>query len=112
MSKNENETKSCLANALGASRVVSIAGTPSGGPIDLLQLRAEIRKRLRSSGGRPTDPGWSVQRLVPFRGERWSQLEELAGRLSTEERRVSAGQLAALLIERALDGISQHEPRG
>jgi hypothetical protein len=68
-----------------------------------LELRAHVARRLKSTGGRPTDPEWNVQRLVPFRDERWRQLEELAKHLSTDERSVSPGQLAAILIERALE---------
>ena len=97
--------RSHVAKALGASRVVAIPGLPSGGPLDLLQLRADISRRLRSSGGRPTDPAWKVQRLIPFREDKWRELEELAQGLSTADRKVSAGQLAAILIERALDGL-------
>jgi hypothetical protein len=73
--------------------------------MDLLQLRAEVARRLRSTGGRPTDPEWNVQRLIPFRDDRWRQLEELAKALSTHERRVGPGQVAAILIERALESI-------
>ncbi|MBI5480326.1 MAG: hypothetical protein HY906_15795 [Deltaproteobacteria bacterium] len=94
-----------MAEALGASRAVPLPGLPSGGPLDLLQLRAEVVGRLRSTGGRPTDPEWDVQRLVPFREERWRQLVELARELSSADRRVSAGQLAAILIERAMNSV-------
>ena len=105
MRRTDNNDAVDVRRALGASRVIAIPGLPSSGPLDLLQLRAEVGERLRSSGGRPTDPNWSVQRLVPFREERWHQLEELAEQLSSSGRRVSAGQLAAILIERALDSI-------
>ena len=96
-----------VAQSLGASRVISLPGLPSGGPLDLLQLRANMARRLRSSGGRPTDPGWKVQRLVPFGEARWRQLEKLAEELSSAERKISPGQLAAILIERALDTIGE-----
>jgi hypothetical protein len=49
---------------------VDLPGLPSAGPLDLLQLRAEVAARLKSSGGRPTDPNWDVQRLVPFQSKR------------------------------------------
>lgn len=74
---------------------------------DLLQLRAEVATRLRSSGGRPTDPSWTVQRLVPFGEDRWKQLEKLAKNLSFGGRNVSPGQLAAILLERALNQIGE-----
>ena len=105
--KDDQEFSTRVGQMLGATRVVSVPGLPSGGPIDLLHLRADVARRLKSTGGRPTDPAWNVQRLVPFRDDRWRQLEELADRISTEERRVSPAQLAAILIERALDGIEE-----
>jgi hypothetical protein len=105
MGKRSEELKSRVASALGANRVVPLPGLPSGGPLDLLQLRAEVARRLRSTGGRPTDPDWNVQRLVPFRGDSWKRLEQLAERLSRDGRSVSPGQIAALLIEHAIEGI-------
>src|SRR5262245_42724027 len=78
-----------LVKALGAKHIVPMPNLPGGGPLDLLALRAHVAGRLRSSGGRPTDPDWNVQRLVPFRQERWRQLEDLATRLSSDERKVA-----------------------
>ena len=94
-----------VAKALGAKRIVPVPNLPSGGPLDLLALRTHVASRLRSSGGRPTDPDWNVQRLVPFRKERWRQLEDLAIRLSSNKRKVSPAQVAAMLIERALQSV-------
>jgi len=94
-----------LAKALGAKRVVPVPNLPSGGPLDLLALRAHVASRLRSAGGRPTDPDWKLQRLVPFRKDRWHELEELASRLSSDQRKVSPAQVAAMLIEHALQDV-------
>jgi hypothetical protein len=105
----KKDLASQVAQSLGASRVITLPNLPSGGPLDLLQLRADMARRLRSTGGRPTDPGWKVQRLVPFGEDRWRQLEELAEDLSSSERKVSPGQLAAILIERALDAITNFD---
>lgn len=98
-------TEKRLAKALGAKRVIPIADLPSGGPLDLLALRAQVASRIRSTGGRPTDPAWNMQRLVPFRKERWRQLVDLATRLSSDQRKVSPAQVAAMLIERALQQV-------
>lgn len=100
-----NATPSPLATGLGASRTVSL--TPGGGqgPLGLLGLHAEVTARLRSSGGRPTDPTWTVRRVVPFRPEGWSELEVFAARLSAAGRTVSPAQLAAILIERGLEEL-------
>ncbi len=103
--RSEKDLLVRIGQSLGASLVVSLPNLPSSGPLDLMQLRAEVAQRLKSSGGRPTDPTWNVQRLVPFQEERWRQLEELAEQLSSAGRRVSPGQLAAMLIERVLNEI-------
>jgi hypothetical protein len=94
-----------IANALRANRVVALERLPSQGPLDLLELRAEVQRRLRSTGGRPTDPDWDIRRLVPFRREGWQELERLARICEQEGRRVSPSQLAALLIERGLEAL-------
>ena len=106
MRRNEKDLTASVGHALGASRVVALPGLPSSGPLDLLQLRAEVTHRLRSSGGHPTDPEWTVQRLVPFREAGWRQLVKLADRMSSRERKVSPGQLAGILIDRALKDLS------
>ncbi|MBI5515220.1 MAG: hypothetical protein HY909_15695 [Deltaproteobacteria bacterium] len=95
-----------VSAALGSSRVVPVRGTPSRGPLDLLALRAEVERRLRSSGGRPTDPDWTMSRIVRFQPARWEDLEQLAGTLSQEGRSVSPSQLAAMLVERGLAELS------
>jgi hypothetical protein len=105
MRKNEKRLDASVAKALGASRVVALPDLPSRGPLDLLQLRAHVAGRLRSSGGRPTDPEWTVQRLIPFREARWRQLVRLAEEMSSSDRKVSPGQLAGILIDRALNDI-------
>ena len=74
----------------------------SRGPLDLMALREEVQGRLRSTGGRPSDPNWDFTRQVPFTAELWKVLENVAESISTKHRKVSAGQLAAMLIERAV----------
>lgn len=103
MAKREGKTSEGIAAALGASRTFHVTGgTLSQGPLGLAQLRAEVSERLRSSGGRPTDPDWTVRRVVPFREAGWAELQEFAARLTAQGRSVSPAQLAALLIERGL----------
>lgn len=96
-----------IAKALGADHVVALEGLPSQGPLDLLGLRAEVERRLRSTGGRPTDPDWNLRRLVPFRKEGWHELERLARKCERAGQRVSPSQLAALLIERGLESLKK-----
>lgn len=96
-------TEDRIAGEPGAERIIPLERLPSQGPLDLLELRTEIRRRLRSTGGRPTDPDWDVRRLVPFRREGWQELERLAKVCEQEGQHVSPSQLAALLIERGLE---------
>lgn len=96
-----------VAKALGAGRVLSLERLPSQGPLDLLELRTEVQRRLRSTGGRPTDPDWDIRRLVPFRRESWQELEHYARECEREGQRVSPSQLAALLIERGLQSLKK-----
>ena len=71
--------------------------------MSFLGLSQGFLSRLVSGGGRPTDPSWTVRRLVPFSSETWSRLTAEARRLSTSSRRMTPAQLAAILIERHLE---------
>lgn len=90
-----------IAEALGASVVIPL-GRRSLGPLGMLAIAPMLTDRLVSSGGRPTDPSWTVRRLVPFRAETWNRLTAEANRMSTPSRRMTPAQLAAILIERHL----------
>lgn len=105
MAKQTDGNEDRIRQALGARRVVAINRLPSQGPLDLLQLRAELGRRLRSSGGRPSDPEWTVRRLIPFKPEEWQELERLAEQCGQEGQRLSPSQLAAVLIERGLEEL-------
>ena len=98
-------TEEEIAGALGASRAVPLERLPAQGPLELLSLGREVCQRLRSGGGRPTDPTWTITRSIRFTPERWHQLEDLAKRISSPSRRVGPGQLAAILLEKALHEI-------
>lgn len=95
-----------IAEALGASRVIDLDAADHG-PIELLALRREVSERLQSSGGRPSDPSWTISRQVPFNELHWKRLQKLAGEVGSERRRVGAAQLAAILVERGLDEIEE-----
>lgn len=101
----KKEEKDRIAEALGASRVVEVGTKRVGGPLDLLALREEFGRRLRSSGGRPTDPEWTVSRQVPFKDDSWSRLQGLANEIGVTGRRVGPAQVAALLIESSLEEL-------
>ncbi|MEE8585825.1 MAG: hypothetical protein V3T83_13340 [Acidobacteriota bacterium] len=105
MSSEKRQFEKRVRQALGAQRVIAVDDLPSQGPLDLLQLRDDLNRRLRSTGGRPTDPEWSVRRVVPFKREGWRELERLAESCRHHGQKVSPSQLAALLIERGLEDL-------
>jgi hypothetical protein len=97
--------KAKLADGLGATRVVEVVRKKISGPLDMLALREEVNRRLRSSGGRPTDPAWKVTRQVPFKEESWTRLQDIAVEVGASGRRVGPAQVAALLVERSLEEL-------
>jgi hypothetical protein len=101
--KESNKTR--LAAELGASRVVEVGQKRVAGPLDMLALRQEFDERLRSTGGRPTDPSWKLSRQVPFKEESWSRLQNIAGEVGASGRRVGPAQVAALLVESSLEEL-------
>ena len=90
-----------IGKALGATRQFSLK-TKVAGPLNLLQLQEEIDARLRSRGGRPSDPEWDLRRVIPLKRSSWDFL-----RKTSEKLRVNPGQLAAILLERGIDSIKK-----
>ncbi len=103
--KDKTKKQDKFADALGANRVDPLQIEKPQGPLGLLALREEVRNRLRSTGGRPTDPAWKERRCVPFKPEIWDKLMTLAGKMSTDERKVTPAQVVAILIEREVENI-------
>lgn len=101
----KRDDKARLAKELGASRVVEVEQKRIAGPLDMLALRKEFNDRLQSSGGRPTDPSWKVNRQVPFKEESWSRLQDIASEVGGSGRRVGPAQVAALLVENGLEEL-------
>lgn len=96
-----------VQEALGSSRVVELEDGTSRGPLDLLHLGHDLYSRLRSSGGRPTDPAWSFTRQVPFKEETWTALRTLAEALAKSGRKISPAQVAAALLEEAVAELAR-----
>jgi hypothetical protein len=96
-----------IAKSLGAERRGKV--TPRGGYFGALQLAAEVSARFRvpDGGGRATDPSWSEQRLVRLSPKTLEQLEKLA-----EQAQASPMQVAALLLEQAVQTVVSHEQAG
>src|ERR1700756_4402238 len=95
-----------IAKELGAERRGKVS--PRGGYFGALQLTAEIAARfwVPEGGGRATDPSWSEQRLVRLSPKTLEQLEKLA-----EQAHASPMQVAALLLERAVQTVVSREGR-
>lgn len=95
-----------LGSRLGASRTFPVEANPDG-PFGAASLAYELGARLKSRGGRPSDPGARIRRLVPLKRAVWRELMQRARAASSPNRKVSAGQLAALLLEKSLFGTSE-----
>ncbi|MGQ0631486.1 MAG: hypothetical protein ACT4P1_10615 [Sporichthyaceae bacterium] len=100
---HDSERVDQLARRLGASRVVKVGHHSVLSPPELLGLAEVIRTRIRSTGGRPTDPDLTTKRLVGFKPETWQRLQDAAQELGREGVSVAPSQLAAILIERSLN---------
>src|SRR5262245_18844039 len=96
-----------IAKELGAERRGKVS--PRGGYFGAVQIAAEVAARFRvpEGGGRATDPSWSEQRLVRLSTKTLKQLEQLA-----EQAHVSPMQVAALLLEQAVQTVVCHEQAG
>ena len=93
-----------LAAALGASRSFAVTNRPHG-PFGVAALLDEIKTRLVSRGGRPSDPGPTIRRLVPIKKRVWSNLKAQASYLSSHGKHVSPAQLAAMLVEKSVSEL-------
>jgi len=59
MSSRKSPPADKIENALGAKRIFPVDRLPSQGPLDLLELRAEVQRRIRPprrAGGRESRP--------------------------------------------------------
>lgn len=70
------------------------------------RLRSRLAPGQGERPGRPSDPTWTVQRKLSMNEETLGTLERIAESLSTDERRVSPMQVAALLVEDATERLS------
>jgi len=96
-----------FAAAVGADESVELVKyLPALAPAVVADLAERVSGRLRSTGGRPTDPDWQLTRLVPFSEATWERLREISRDLSDYGRRVAPSQIAAMLVEDALTELS------
>ena len=69
------------------------------------RLRSRLAPSQGERPGRPSDPTWTVQRKLSMNEDTLTTLERVAESLSTDERRVSPMQVAALLVEDAAERL-------
>jgi hypothetical protein len=100
-----------IAKGLGAERREKVA--PGGGYFGAMQLLADIKGRFRvpSGGGRPTDPSWTERRLLPLAPRTLKKLEEISAKVREHGIAVEPMQLAALLIEKTAEQLSEDEAK-
>jgi hypothetical protein len=97
-----------IAAVLGAQVVAELPDTGGGafGAARHSQLAATLQARLTPGHGRrpgrPTDARWAHRSKVPMSAETVAGLLRLAESVSTPERRVSPMQVAAQLLEDAV----------
>lgn len=99
-----------IARGLRAERMGKVAG--SGGYFRALQLLADIEARFRVpvGSGRATDPRWTERRLVPLAPRTLKRLDELTASVRKQSGvRVGPMQLAALLLEKTTERLSEGE---
>jgi hypothetical protein len=101
---NDEDRIRRLASRLGAPTVERVGQRRVLTPVGILGL-AELAasERLRSTGGRPTDPELTIKRQVGFKPETWKKLQDVARQLSRSGNSVAPAQLAAFLIEKSLE---------
>jgi hypothetical protein len=102
-----------IAARLGAKVVCKVPDVGGGafGMARLAGLIAALQARLQPGQGqrpgRPTDANWVHHPKVPMSEHTQQALERLAELASTPERRVSPMQLAAQLLEEAVERLAE-----
>jgi len=99
-----------LAQLLSA-RIVGQVPDVGGGAFGMARLAHLLHERLTPSQGerpgRPTDASWRVRPKVPMSKTTRAKLKKLAERISSPQRKVSAMQVAAYLLEEAVARAEQ-----
>jgi hypothetical protein len=99
-----------IANGLGPRRRGKVSAT--GGYLGAMQLLADVEARfcVPARGGRATDPRWTERRLVPLAPRTLERLENITAKVREHSGvNVEPMQLAALLLEKTTDQLSQDE---
>jgi hypothetical protein len=93
-----------VAAALGAEPTpVTLSRALS--PLTLYAVRAELFRRLQSSGGRPALADTSRRAKIPLADADWVELEQLAATIAGPEGTPSAGQVGSVLLSMAIRSV-------
>jgi hypothetical protein len=99
-----------FARMLGAEIVGEVPDV-GGGPFGMARLAHILHERLTPSQGerpgRPTNPNWATRCKVPMSAGTVEQLARMAEEMSTAQRRISPMQVAAQLLEEALQRVQR-----
>lgn len=97
-----------LADLLGA-KIIGEVPNVGGGAFGMARLAHILHQRLVPSQGarpgRPTDAGWVERPKIPMSQTTKAKLAKLAQKASTPERKVSSMQMAAYLLEAAVNSV-------
>jgi hypothetical protein len=107
MNKPDNEFEEFLSK-----RADVVIPLEREGPLSVTEVLATYSwfkdrlTALKSSGGRPTNPNWTIKRQIPLTPELWEKLKELASTCAKQGGvRVGPGQLASFLLEDAVVAV-------
>jgi hypothetical protein len=105
MKRKPNLDMDKIAKALGGERRGKVRA--GSGHFGAMQLVAEVQARFQTptGGGRGTDPSWTEKRLLPLTPDTLDRLEHLAAEISKQGVNVSPLQIAALLLEHAIEDV-------
>ena len=91
------------------AKLVGQVPNVGGGPFGMARLAHLMHQRLTPSQGerpgRPTDASWQSRPKVPMSETTKKRLAEIAAQMSTPERCVSSMQVAAHLLEEAVNRV-------
>ena len=102
MSNELNDFKKALGGQVVAKGSGRRGALDVGSALALREWFDDRRKHIASSGGRPTNPEWTLKRQIPFDDATWIRLKEIADLLSEEHRKMSPGQVAAIVLREAI----------
>jgi hypothetical protein len=95
-----------VAAQLGARASLTLSEVLA--PLNLLAVRQELHRRLRSSGGRPALSGATRRAKIPLSDQDWLKLEEMAAAISSPGFAPSPGQVAGALLALSVESVAAH----